>query len=97
MSDWRCCSLRELYVRAEQRQLEQWDHTASVCAVVHDLTCVVYNLSLSLAGSKKAPLKPKPATAFHPLRKEGSNTEKMKLTPENFHVLKQIFVKHRRK
>jgi len=88
VTDWKRCSLRELHVRAETNLLDRWDHTASIVSVIHNLMGLVHN---NLGGTPK--MKAKPMQAFHPLRnQQHSSGEKLKITRENFHVLKQIFV-----
>ena len=75
-------SLRELIVAHDAYVLERWDHTASVCCVVHNLMALVSGI-----GGKPT-VKPAAAHDFHPYR--SAPTKKMVLTPETFDVLRLI-------
>lgn len=61
------------------------------CAL-YNLTCVVHNFSIRFDKNGK-PMKGQPVEAFHPFRSDAKDSsEKLRLTRQNFHVLRQIFV-----
>lgn len=76
-------NLRELLIRFETHLLNQWDHTAPVLAQINTLTTVVHN-ALSKKKSKVLGV-----LDFHPFR-ESTTQKKLILTPDNFHILKDL-------
>jgi len=75
-------TLRELVVMHDAYALDRWDHTASVCCVVHNLTALV-----SAIGGKPT-VKPRTVFDFHPYRQ--TPRQGLRITGENFDMLRLI-------
>lgn len=77
-------TLRELVAAHDSLMLERWDHTASLCCVVHNLMALVSGI-----GGKPT-VKPAAPHDFHPYRKAPKSEGGLVLTRDNFDVLRMI-------
>ena len=75
-------TFKALLIAHDVALLSQWDHTASIQASIHALSCVV------ISAVSKAKPKPKPASYFNPYRKR--KREGLQITHENFNMLRVI-------
>jgi hypothetical protein len=75
-------TLRELVIRHDTYQLDEWDHTATIATKLHNLTIMVANM-VSKRKQRFASV-----YEFHPYRE--SKIPGIKITHENFHLLKLI-------
>lgn len=75
-------TLRDIVVAHDAYLLDRWDHTASMCALTHNLTVIVSGFG------GKSKMTPQTVYDFHPYRKAPKTG--MVLTAENFHVLRAI-------
>lgn len=83
-------TLRQLITMEDAWLLDRWDHTAMVVASIHNLTSLVAN-----ALSKGSKAKPVRFEDVHPFRK--AKPTGMRLTVQNFQMLKRIASSSRRK
>ena len=75
-------TLRELVAAHDAYLLDRWDHTASMCALTHNLTVIVSGFG------GKSKMTPQTVYDFHPYRKAPKTG--LVLTRENFDILRVI-------
>jgi hypothetical protein len=76
-------TLRQLVIQYDTALVNEWDHTAMLCCMLHNLNVTVQNLVT------RRKLRPKTLYDFHPFR-EKPNTLGLKITKKNFGILKLI-------
>ena len=80
---WLGLSLKELVIAHDAHTLNAWDHTSAISAMIYNLRTVVIGVH------SKRPPKPKNISDLHPYRRKERN-QGMKITPDNFGVLRQV-------
>ena len=75
-------TLRELVLPYEAKVMCDWDHTATLSSMLHNLSSIVVS-----AVSKARP-KPRPMNYFHPYRKKSN--QGLKINHDNFGMLKTL-------